>query len=222
MRQQLQLGSIMLLALTLSACPIVPAAPPPWALGEQPNFSGSIEDWAKGDAIAPGDSSIFGTMYGTGGPEGVDIGYGGIKADASFTFGLQRGAAYAGGGIAAAQLLCADVKLSNPQQRIARIDVLAVPSLYVDGQHARVGGGIFISLGQPVLSGPSNRYVFYYADSDGRVQGSCPVEGVGRVPFDLELSKGWNSVRRTITGFQTAVIPKEARWYFINTLTVTP
>lgn len=214
-------GTLILVALILSACPTLPSTPPPWALGDQPNFSGAIEDWAKGDAIAPGDGGIFGTMYASD-PEGTDIGFGSIKADASFSFGLQRGAAYVGGGLDATQVLCAGVSLSSPGQKIARIDVLAVNSLYVDGQHARVGGGIFISVGKPVLSNISNLYTFYYADRDGTIKGSCPVEGGGQVALNLELVKGWNSVRRTASGLQTAVIPKDARWYFINTLTATP
>lgn len=192
--------------------------PPPWALGEQPNFSGKITYWEKADAIAPGEGGIFATTF-VGDPEGNDIGYGSIKADGSFSFGLQKGATGAGGGLAVGQVLCAGLSASNPQQKIATVDLMQVLSLYQEGVHARPGGGILISTAHPVpASAPL--YTFFYASQDGTLKGSCDLgDDTGPTPFALDLRQGWNSVKRDTSGFKTAAIPAGAKWYFINPLT---
>lgn len=198
-------------------------ASPPWALGEQPNFSGKITYWDKADAIAPGEGGIFATMYGTGDPEGTLIGVGSIKADGSFSFSFGYKSAYsAGGGLPVAQVLCAGLSASNPQQKIANVDLMQVISLYQDGVHARPGGGILISTAHPVPAS-AGVYTFFYASQDGSLKGSCDVgDDAGPTPFDLDLRKGWNSIRRDKGGFKTAAIPAEAKWYFINPLTAAP
>ena len=211
---------VLLAGTTLAACgqntgPVTP----PWALGDDiPRFSGSIVDWAKGDAIAAAEGGFFATTY-IQDPEGSDIGFGSIKADGSFTFGLQRGASAVGGGSPVSQVLCAGLTLSNPQQKIATVDILTVLSLYEEGKHARPGGGIVISVGKLTTSTFKEAYQFVYASADGSLKGSCNIEEVGNVAFDLDLRKGWNSVRRDQSGFKTAAISKEAKWYFINPLT---
>lgn len=209
-------GWMLAIIVGLSACPITPSAPPPWALGDQPNFSGKIEYWAKGDAIAPGDGGLYGVMYSPGGdPDGDFIGYGSIKADASFTFGLQRGASGAGGGQPAAQVLCGGLSLSSPQQKIAKVDILSVTALYENDKHARPGGGVLISTAHPV---PASKpvYTFIHASQDGAIKGSCNIPEVGNVAFDLDLRQGWNSVQWDTSGFKTAAIPSGVKWYFIN------
>lgn len=211
----------LLLALLIACNTANPGgnASPPWALGEQPNFSGKITYWEKADAIAPGEGGIFATMYGTGDPEGTLIGVGSIKVDGSFSFGLYKSAYSAGGGLPVAQVLCAGLSASNPQQKIANVDLMEVLSLYQDGVHARPGGGILISTAHPVpASAPL--YTFIYASQDGSLKGSCDVgDDAGLTPFDLDLRKGWNSIQRDKSGFKTAAIPAGAKWYLINPLT---
>ena len=209
---------LAVLIATFTACPGVPGTLPPWALGEQPNFSGTIEYWAKGDAIAPADGGFFATMYGTGDPEGTTVGAASIKADGSFKFGLYKEAYSVAGGLPPAQVLCAGLNASNPQQKIANIDVMEVLSLYVNGQHARPGGGILISTAHPVPAAKAV-FTFIYANQDGTLRGSCNIPEVGNVAFDLDLRRGWNSVSRDSNGFKTAAIPTGAKWYFINPLT---
>lgn len=190
-----------------------------WALGEQPSFSGVIVDWAKGDAIAPGEGTIFATMYGTSDPEGAVIGNGSIRADASFKFGLYRSAYPINGGLPPAQVFCSGLKLSNTRQKIAYVGVMEVLSLYEEGVHARPDGAIFVSVGKPLGAEMKALYTFFYASQKGTLKGSCNIDGVGSMLIDLDLHKGWNSVRRDTSGFKTAPIPKTARWYFFNTLT---
>lgn len=216
-----------LLTLVLSACASLSRPAPAqgsaaWALGETPTFSGALVDWAKGDAIAPGEAEIFATTYQTGDPEGVAIGFGAVKADGSFTFGLQKGASYAGGGVSPDKALCSGLSLSNSSLRLVGVDIFDILSLYVDGVHARPGGGIFISSERVQLGQMKDAYTFYYASGSGKVTGSCVLEAVGTVPFDLDLRQGWNVVRRDKSGFKTAPLPKTVQWYFINTLTATP
>jgi hypothetical protein len=197
--------------------PDFPSAPP-WSLGEQPNFSGIIEYWAKGDAIAPADGGFFATMYGAGDPEGTTVGVGTIKADGSFKFGLYKEAYSVAGGLPPAQVLCSGLSASNPQQKIANIDVMEVLALYVNDQHARPGGGILISTAHPVPAAKAV-FTFMYANQDGTLRGSCNMPDVGNVAFDLDLRRGWNSLSRDPSGFRTAAIPAGAKWYFINPLT---
>lgn len=220
--RQIHIGLITGL-LSLAACSPGSgggSATPPWALGEQPNFSGSIVDWARGDAIAPGEGGIFAVTYATGDPDGADIGFGSIKADGSFTFGLQKGAVGVGGGLPPEQVLCAGLTRSNPQQKIANVDVMQVLALYVDGVHARPGGGVVISEGKLTTPSFKASYTFFYASADGTLKGSCDLgDDAGPTPINLELSEGWNSVRRDQNGFKTAALAEGARWYFINPLT---
>jgi len=203
------------------------AAQPGWALGEQPNFSGTLQDWALGDAIASGEGAIFAK---TGSPdsfEEVDVGTGSVKADGSFTFGLQKGAGAAGGGQQPGQALCADFSvvelvLSNPQQRIVGVSDLEVPALYAEGKHARPLGGIRIRSTPPSAGSLLEGYNFTYASADGTIKGSCSAEGLS-VSFDLDLRKGWNSVLLEAgrgLKFTTAAIPQGTKWYFVNPLTV--
>jgi hypothetical protein len=220
MKNQSSTAFLVAFSLSLTACPTTPSVPPPWALGEQPNFSGTIEYWIKGDAIAPSDGGFFATMYGTGDPEGTTVGVGSIKVDGRFTFGLYKGAYTVPGGLAPAQVLCSGLSLSNPQQRIANVDLMDVLSLYVDGQHARPGGGVLISTAHPVPA-TKGAYTFFYANQNGTIKGSCNIQDAGSVPYDLDLRQGWNTVRRDASGFKTAAIPADAKWYFINTLTAT-
>lgn len=211
---------VLLAGMALAACgQNTGPSTPPWALGDGiPEFSGNIVGWAAGDAIAPADGGFFATTF-VQDPEGDDIGFGSIKADGSFTFGLQRHASNVGGGSSIAQAVCAGLTASNPSQKIATVDILTVLSLYQEGKHARPGGGIVISVGKLTTPSFKEAYTFYYASADGSVKGSCPIEEVGPVAFDLDLRKGWNTVRRDASGFKTAAISKEAKWYFINPLT---
>ncbi|WP_027892024.1 hypothetical protein [Calidithermus chliarophilus] len=205
-------GLIVLVLAVLAACKEQGqgSTPPPWALGEQPNFSGAMEYWAKGDAIAPAEGSIFAYSYYSD-PEGELVGLGQIKADGSFTFGLVRGAG--GYAVPVEQAICAGLSLGNAQQKVAIPEVLEVPALYVEGVHARPGGGVLVSTQHPIAPG-APRYQFVYADRDGTVKGSC-----GGFAINLDLRQGWNSIVWQASEFKTAAIPKEARWYFINPLT---
>jgi hypothetical protein len=189
-------------------------------LGDEiPEFKGSVVDWARGDAIAPGEGGIFATSYAAD-PEGSDIGFGSIKADGSFSFSLQKGAVGAGGGVAVSQALCPGLSASNPQQKIVAVDILSVLSLYEEAKHARPGGGIVVSVGKLTTAGFKEGYQFVYASADGVLKGSCSGEEFGgTAAIDLDLRKGWNTLRRDQSGFKTAAISSEAKWYFINPLT---
>lgn len=218
-------------ALILSACASLSRPTPgqtgpgqpgsaAWALGEQPNFSGTLVDWAKGDAIAPGEGGIFATTYQTGDAEGIDLGFGSVKADGSFTLGLQRGAT--GLGLSPTEFLCTGLSLSNSTIKIVGIDVFEIPSHYVEGVHARPGGGVIITTQQVVLSQITERYTFMHAIGSGTVKGTCAVEG-GTISLELDLRGGWNVVRYTLSGsrleFKTAPLPTTVKWRFINPLT---
>jgi hypothetical protein len=223
--KKLWIVSLGLLLLTACNDP-AKSSGAPWALGEQPNFSGTIIDWAKGDAIAPAEGSIYARFESVDGSESVDLGYGSIKADSSFTFGLQRGAAFAGGGMPPEQALCPDIvfelTLSNPQQRIGVVGYFEVPPLYEEGKHARPIGAVRIRTRPPSAGSLFEQYAFTYASADGTIKGSCSTEGIA-FSFDLDLRKGWNSVYFEAGGgfkLKTAAIPQEAKWYFVNPLTI--
>lgn len=196
------------------------AQTPSWALGEQPNFRGTIVDWAKGDAIAPGESAMYGRTY-SGDSEGADVGFGSIKRDGSFSFGLQRGAAYAGTGHAPDLSLCPGAQRSNPKQTLVAVNTIEVPALYEDGVHARPGGAILVSVGRPMSASMKAVYLFVHASTNGTLKGSCTFNGqTGSV--DLDLRKGWNAVKidPIALSFKTAAISREAGWYFVNPNTV--
>lgn len=194
------------------------AQTPAWALGEQPNFRGTIANWTLGDAVAPGESAMYGISY-SGDPEGADVGYGSVKSNGHFSFGLQRGAGYGQGGSAPDLSLCPSAQRSNPKQKFVVVSMIQIPALYKDGAHARPGGAIILSVGRPPLNA-TTVYLFVYATASGTVKGGCTFEGQ-TASINLDLRKGWNSVginasKRT---FKTAAIPATARWYFVNPLT---
>lgn len=194
----------------------------PWALGEQPNFSGTVVNWAEGDAIAPGEGGIYAVTESMTDSEGSELGFGAIKADASFTFGLQKGDYPASISLPPTQALCdgfelASLSLSNPEQRVANVS-LSVPALFEEGQHARPEGGVQIRATPPSAGSMLEQYGFIYASADGTVRGTCSGEGLS-VAFDLDLRQGWNSVFLSTAGglaFTTAAIPEDAKWYFVN------
>lgn len=214
------IGLFLTLLVGLAACSggTTPGDSAPWALGEKLDFSGTIVDWAKGDAIAPSDGTMTALSYATSNPDGAVLGVGDIEADSSFTFGLDPEALFAGGGVSPDQALCVGLTLSNPQQKIVGVEDITVPSDYEDGVHARPGGAVFISVGQPLTPSMKALYTFFFASQDGTVKGTCTLFGANTA-VDLDLRKGWNSVRRDTSGFKTAVIPQDAKWYFFNTLT---
>jgi len=211
-----------LLGLASCSANSTAVARPAWALGEQPNFSGTVQDWAKGDAIAPGEGGIFATTYPKGNPEVIEVGYGLIHADGSFKFGLQRGAAAASGGVPPVKEQCPAVRISNPNQRFVLVHVLRVLDLYEEGVHARPGGAILISIGKPITPAMQEVYTFVYASGNGTLKGQCALSGGESLSLDLDLYKGWNSVKLNpnAPSFSTAAIPRAAKWYFINPLTV--
>ncbi len=194
-----------------------------WALGKKPIFRGVIEDWAKGDAIASSEGSINAISYSGGDPEGSYVGEGVIEANGNFAFTLKFSdpGHPVGDGFPVSQVLCTGLKLSNSRQKIVLVDILQIDSVYQEGTHARPGGAIFISVARPNVGSPATLelYTFIYANRTGTIKGSCTSQDLGTASYDLNLRKGWNSVRRTQTGFKTAAIPKAAKWYFFSTLT---
>ncbi|MDQ3458526.1 MAG: hypothetical protein M3498_04335 [Deinococcota bacterium] len=221
-------GWVVALVLGLSTCvgaQGAPAVTAPWALGEQPNFSGTLIDWTKGDAIASGDGAIFATTYpDSDSEEGVGVGFGHVSADGSYTFGLQRIDASAPWLVLPVFADCAGIIASNAQQKVASVTSIEIPGLYEEGVHARPGGAIHISSYPFTLSPERERYIFAYANADGTVKGSCDAgEGFG-LSYDLDLRKDWNSLRLNESmsgiGIVTAAIPEDAYWYFVNPLTV--
>ena len=219
MKLRFAAGWVTALLLGLSACGGSggDAAIAPWALGEQPNFSGTIVDWAKGDAIAPGEGALFASVS----PD-IDVGFGQVAANGSFTFGLQRIAPDAAW-LAAPVEECPEMSVANPQQKVASVDVIEVLDLYEDGKHARPGGAVLILTRPFSPTAEREGYSFVYASAAGAISGSCSFEGYG-VSLDLDLRQGWNSVRidTSMSGmsFTTAAIPSAAKWYFVNPLTV--
>lgn len=207
-----------LLVLALSVCAGAFGQPTPgWALGEQPNFSGIIPNWADGDALRPGAGNIFANAE-MGSGEEIDVGVGTVDAAGNFTFGLTTGAALAfrPGAEAFCDGLDLNVSASNPSQFVALVGLIEVPALLTEGQHARPKGGLIIRRSPPTGNSLVEQYGFLYADSDGTVRGNCSGEGL-TVTLDLDLRKGWNSVYLG-PGFDiiTAAIPDDADWYFVN------
>lgn len=156
---------------------------PAWALGEQPNFSGTIGGWADGDAIAPGPANIYAMAGDGGGGEESDVGYGTIDAGGRFTFGLQRGAAAAGGGRPAAEAFCDEfdlvsLSMSHPEQLLVGVNELEVTELYEEGKHARPRGGILIRVAPPSPGSLLEQFNFVYASTDGTLRGTCSTEGL--------------------------------------------
>jgi hypothetical protein len=198
------------------------AQTPAWVLGEQPRFTGTIVDWTKGDAVAPGEAM----MYGRNPFEAGSIGYGPIKSDGSFSFNLMTTITKLGYEHTPDLSMCPGAKRSNPRQKLVGVTTIDVEALYKDGVHARPGGAIVISVGRPAdlskASGSSLKavYIFVHASSSGTLKGTCTFNGqTGSV--DLDLRKGWNSVKidPIRLSFITAAISKDAKWYFINPLT---
>lgn len=193
---------------------------PAWALGEQPNFAGTIPNWSDGDALTPGAGGIYakaeiGATY-----EEVDVGFGSVDASGAFTFGLQSGAAYAGGGRPVVEAFCEgldlDVSVSDPAQRVVIVGPLEVPELLVAGRHARPPGGLIIRRSPPTSRSLVEQYGFVYATTDGTVRGTCSGEGLN-VSFDLDLRRGWNSLYMGAgLHIVTAAIPSDAAWYLVN------
>jgi hypothetical protein len=206
--------SLCFLLLSLSF-----AQTPAWALGEQPRFTGTITDWAKGDTIAPGEAMMYGRI-----PSG-SIGYGPIKSDGSFSFNLMTATTITklGYGHTPDLSLCPSARRSNPRQTLIGVTTIDVEARYEDGVHARPGGVIVISVGRPAdiskASGSSLKavYIFVHASASGTLKGTCTFNGqTGSV--NLDLRKGWNSVKidPLHLSFTTAAISKDAKWYFVN------
>lgn len=57
---------------------------PAWALGEQPNFAGTIPNWSDGDALAPGTGGIYAMAEIGAAYEEVEVGFGSIDASGTF------------------------------------------------------------------------------------------------------------------------------------------
>lgn len=213
------------LVLGISACSTPDGddpVPPAWALGEQPNFSGTIPNWVDGDAIAAGAGGIYALAF-LGGAEGTEVGFGSVAADGTFNFGLQKGTTLPGGGSVPLDALCpglatANLSVSNPQQKLVVVNQLEVPALFVEGQHARPIGGILIREEPPTAAFLIDRFSFVHASADGTVKGTCTDEGVS-VTIDLDLRTGWNAVFLALEGgieFTTTAIPAGAEWYLVN------
>lgn len=193
---------------------------PAWALGEQPNFAGTIPNWSDGDALTPGTGDIYAMAEIGAAYEEVEVGFGSVDASGSFTFGLQSGAAYAGGGRPVVEAFCEgldlDVSVSDPTQKVVIVGLLEVPELLVAGQHARPPGGLIIRRSPPTSRSLVEQYGFVYATTDGTVRGTCSGEGLN-VAFDLDLQRGWNSLYMGAgLNIVTAAIPPDAAWYLVN------
>lgn len=80
-----------------------------------------------------------------------------------------------GGGIAVENVLCAGLTRSNSQQKLAKVTLMNVSSLYEKGKHARPGGGVVISEGKLTTSDFKAAYTFFYASADGTLKGSCDL-----------------------------------------------
>lgn len=197
---------------------------PGWALGEQPNFEGTIPNWSDGDALTPGTGGIYAIAEIGAAYEEVEVGFGSVDASGHFTFGLQSGAAYAGGGRPVVDAFCEgldlDVSVSDPAQRVVIVGPLEVPELLVAGQHARPPGGLIIRRSPPTSRSLIEQYGFVYATTDGTVRGTCSGEGLN-VSFDLDLRRGWNSLYMGAgLHIVTAAIPPDAAWYLVNAVTL--
>ena len=216
--------ALVALGLGVGACAApngVPPTTPAWALGEQPNFSGTIPNWADGDAIAPSTGSIFGMAF-VGGTEDLEVGFGSVAANGDFTFGLQLGSTLPSGSIPV-ETLCpglgtVSLSVSNAAQMLIVVNQLEVPELFVEGQHARPLGGILIRESPPTADFLIDRFSFVHASADGTVTGTCTDEGI-TATIDLDLRQGWNSVFMALEGgieFTTAAISAGAKWYLVN------
>ena len=219
--------TLMLVTTAYWSCPL--AQTPAWALGEQPNFSGVIANWALADAIKSGEGLIYATnsSFFNYSDDPIDVGYGTIKPDGSFTFGLVKDAARSAA-TPSWSTNCPSLKQTNPALKIALVEELTVPQLYEEGVHARPYGNIAISTEPVTTSNIASRqnYTFIYADGRGSYKGSCSmtIEDYSMtIALDLDLRKGWNSVLITLNSglrLTTAAIPKNAQWYLVNPITI--
>jgi hypothetical protein len=200
---------------------------PAWALGEEPTFSGVIENWAVADALPPGEGNLYIVYSFQDGRDDIEIASGYINADGRFTFALQKDAAAAGGGEVVGWSNCyPDTLVSSPEQKLAMVDVVA-EALYEEGAHARPRGNVFISTRDFNASGEHIKYQFVYADRDGTVKEACDISYENssfHIDIDLDLRKGWNSVQADVGAgkviFKTAALPEDIKWFLVSPLTI--
>jgi hypothetical protein len=203
------------------------AQPPAWALGEEPSFSGMIENWSLADALAPTEGTLYAVYSFQDGREDVEIASGHVNADGSFTFALQKNASAASGGEVIAWSNCyPDTLVSSPEQKLAVVDLVA-EALYEEGSHARPRGNVFISAQNFNASGEHVKYQFVYADRDGTVKERCDISEENysfHIDIDLDLRKGWNSVQADVGAdkviFKTAALPEDIKWFLVSPLTI--
>jgi hypothetical protein len=211
-------------ASTADSCPVDNPSPT-GALGDVLTVSGVVAEWAKGDAIAPGPGNISGTMVVGQSFDQIreGLGQGAVDSDGSFGFvaDCTGGAGPCAASVQASAALCGGINASDPRLRIVKLDAYLIDSLFVEGVHARVGGGLVLARQPPrtfLASGRGDIYTYFWADRSATVKGSC-----GPVSFDLSLVRGWNSIHRNGSGlFRAEDVPSDARWYFLNTLTAGP
>ena len=221
----------LVLMITMYWC-FSTAQTPAWSLGEEPTFSGVIENWSIADGLSSGEGNMvvrnmpfFGESYSN---ESQEIGFGNIKQDGSFNLSLTKDAAgsfttpdwYAN---------CPTITPSNPSLKVATVTAIEVPELYEEKAHARPQGAVLISSVPITANNIASRvtYMFIYADSEGTFKGTCiknTEDYSFNIVFDLDLHKGWNSLRfeslDASYSFTTAAIPTEAKWYMVNALTL--
>jgi hypothetical protein len=218
---------MFVLMLTVSLVFRSLAQSPAWALGEEPSFSGLIENWAVADVLAPGEGNLYIIYSFQDGRDDVEIASGHVNADGSFTLALQKDAAAAGGGEVIGWSNCyPDTLVSSPEQKLAMVDIVA-EALYEEGSHARPRGTVFISAQNFDVSGEHVKYQFVYADRDGTVKEACDISEETysfHIDIDLDLRKGWNAVQADVGAgkviFKTAALPENIKWFLVNPITI--
>ena len=221
------IGFFLGLSFLLAACsqPSQAAAPPKWVIGSGIGVQGTLVGWTESAAAgSPGDDIFFGEMYNASGDFHDTVGQGTVDASGNFGFyaDCTAGKAACSVELSVEQTLCGGLSVSDKALKLTEIELIPVDAKYSDTQ-ARPGGVVLISTSKPSSMFEVfnwDTYSYIHADRNSRVKGSCSDPDAGVISYELDLYKGWNTVRQYQHTIKTAVIPPEALWYFINPIIV--
>ncbi len=221
------LNVLFILTIILSACsqPSQAAAPPKWAIGTGIGVQGTLIGWTESAAVgSPGDDIFFGEMYDASGNFHETVGQGTVDSNGNFGFHADctagKGACIVG--LSVDQALCQGLSVSDKALKLTEIELIPIDAQLSESQ-SRPGGVVLISTSKPSSMFEVfnwDTYSYIHASTNSKVKGSCSYPDEGVISYDLDLYKGWNTVRQYQHKVTTAVIPPETQWLFINPITI--